>query len=461
MRPKSFSFYALLLLSALIFHACSGSKKIEIVRPDATQANQIPYEIPNSSITASVKLKWEELAKQANALMPTQIIEDKDFNKDGVKVHLKKTGDIGISFLVNQIQITVPLNARVWYRYGAMGFQDQKEFRMQGTVYLQAHTSLEDMAIKTKTKIERIVWEQNPILVFYGSNVPVGLVIDPIIKSQSNNIASAIDGSFKELLDFKPMIKEQLQVFRDPIELSEVYKIWLQITPLSLVSSPLRMNKEMIMLDLSFTSKLKTSLGKKPAKSDKFNNLTFKSDTPIIKETQIRLPVETDYDELSSLFTKQLKGMPIYEGKKKQVLIDSIQLWHNDAKLIIGVQTKGAVQGWIYLRGLPKFNETTSELYLADVDYHVNTKNVLVKSMNWLLSGKILKIIQEQAKYSIKKDLDSLKKDLSAQLNGYKPMESMLIKFKLQTFDFEKIHLTNTAIVSLFNISAMILTEIG
>jgi hypothetical protein len=316
------------------------------------------------------------------------------------------------------------------------------------------------MAIRTKTKIDRIVWEQNPTLVFYGKNVPMGFIIDPIIKSQSSNIASGIDKALKDLLDFKPILREQLQVFREPILLSEVYNMWLQITPLSLASSPLRMNKEMIAIDLSMDAKLKTTLGKKPAAANKISNLNFRSDNPVSKETQIILPVETDFNELSSLFTKNLKGTTLYEGKKK-VYLDSIQLWHSDKKLIIGVQTSGAVKGWLYLRGFPKYNKETSELYLGELDYHVNTKNVLVKSVNWLLSGKILKLIQDNAKYAMKKDLDNLKKELEKQLNGYKPIESVVIKFKLNTFDFERIHLTNDAIVTIFDIKALIKTEVG
>jgi len=458
---KSTLFYTSIGLVLLFgIYACSNSKKIEIPKPAETAAAQMPYEIPNSFINLSVSLTWTELIKQANALMPVQIMDDKEFNSDGLKVNLRKTGDIGISFVINQVQISMPVSARVWYRYGAFGAYDVKEFRMQGTVYLLAHTIIDEMAIKTKTRIDRIQWEQNPTLIFYGKNVPMGFVIDPVLKSQSSNIASGIDGALKDLLDFKPMIKEELQVFRDPILLSEEYKMWLQITPLALVSSPLRMNNEKIMLDLSMNTKLKTTLGKQPAKAAKFNNLNFKSDTPIVKETEIKLPVETDYDELSALFTKTLKGMALYEGKKK-VYLDSIKLWHSDSKLLIGVQTSGAVSGWVYLRGVPKFNETTSELYLAELDYHVNTKNVLVKSVNWLLSGKILKMIQDNAKYSLKKDLEDLKKELSSQLNGFRPMESMLIKFKLQKFDFSQIHLSNTAIITLFEISALIRTEVG
>jgi hypothetical protein len=76
--------------------ACSSSKKIDIQKPAETKAEEMPYEIPHSFINLSVSLTWKELMKQANALMPVQIMDDKEFNGDGLKVNLKKTGDIGI-----------------------------------------------------------------------------------------------------------------------------------------------------------------------------------------------------------------------------------------------------------------------------------------------------------------------------------------------------------------------------
>ena len=461
MIKRSMLLGTLAFLTLITESGCGSSKKIEIPQPNETASVPMPYEIPNSAINIGLSLTWKELAKQVNTLMPAQIMDDKDFNKDGLKLNIKKTGDINISFLVNQIQTAIPMSARVLYRYGVFGAYDTKEVRMQGTVYLLSYITIDEMAIRTKTKIDRIEWEQNPSLIFYGSNVPIGFIIDPILKNQSSNIASGIDDALKSVLDFKPIIKDQLQFFRDPILLSKELSMWLQVTPSTLATSPLKMNKQLVELDITMNTKLKTTLGKQPAQSSKFSNLSFKTETPALKETQIKLPIETDYTELSNLFTSKMKGQAIYENKNKKVFLDSIKLWHSDQKLLIGVKTTGAVSGWIYLKGVPKYNSSNSELYLDELDYDVSTKNFLVKSVNWLLSGKILGLFKENSKYSLRTDLDNLKKELSKQLNGYKPIDSVVIKFKLNALDFEQIHLTNSAIVSIFDIRAMIKTEVG
>jgi len=440
--------------------SCSTSKQIRIPQPDETLVEQLPFEVPVSTVGFTLSLTWLELAKQVNAIMPEKIMDDKDFNKDGLKIHLTKTGPIEFSFKINQIQTTVPVSARVWYRYGALGIYDVKEFRMKGTVYLLSQTRLEECAMITKSKIDKIIWQENPTLEFYGKKIPVGFAIDPIIESNATSIASGIDKSIKSMLDFKPILIESLQGFQHPILLSEDYKMWLQITPMAFLTNPLKMNTEKIMMEVNLRAKMKTTMGNRPSKSEKFSDIQFKSDTPMRKDIEIVLPVETSYEELGVLFTQQLKGTLLYDAKKK-VALEEIKLWHSDKKLVIAVNVSGAVKGWIYLKGVPKFDEEKSEIYLDELDYHLNTKNVLVKSLNWMLSGKVLKLIQTNSRYSIKKDLEDLRTLINTELNGYKPHETIEVKFKLSRIKFDNIFMSNLGLVSQFAAFAAMSAKIG
>lgn len=460
MKKLKYTYGLLALVSLLIIQACSGAQKIEIPKPEETAAERIPFDVPISFISVGVSLTWAELEKQVNAVMPDKIMDDKEFNKDGLKIHLTKTGPIKIAFKINQIQTSVPVNARVWYRYGALGMYDVKEFRMKGVVNLLSIVKLEECAMSTRTKIDKINWEENPTMEFYGRKVPVGFAVDPLIEMNAKSIASGIDGSLKEMLDFKPMLVDYLQGFREPILLSEEYKMWLQVTPLAFLTTPLRMNAQQIQLDINLRAKMKTVMGNKPAKQDPIGDIHFKSDTPMRKDIEMVLPVETDFAELNELFTNQLEGTVLYDGKKN-VVLEEIQLWHSDRKLVIAVRIDGKVKGWLYLRGVPKYNEESFEIYLDELDYHVNTKNVLVKSLSWMLSGKVLKLIKDNSRYSIKQDLDDLKKELNQQLNGYKPQESVELKFRLSGLNFDQLYMTDDGIITTYSLKALMAAKIG
>jgi hypothetical protein len=443
-----------------LLYSCSGAQKIEIPKPEETQAEKIPFDVPISNIGFIVALTWAELEKQVNELMPTKIIDDKDFNKDGLKIHLTKTGPIKFALKINQIQTSIPVNARVWYRYGAFGVYDIKEFRMKGIVNLISFVKLEECAMTTRTKIDKIIWDESPTMEFYGRKVPVGYAIDPIIEMNSTSISKSIDNELKDMLNFKPLLIEYLQGFREAVNISEEYKLWIQVAPQAFLTTPLRMNSEQIQLDVNLRARIKTTMGKKPENQEVIKDILFKSDAPLRKEIEINLPVETPFDELSELFTKQLKGTILYEGKKN-VTLEEIKLWHSEKKLIIALRLEGKVKGWLFLRGTPKYNVETTEIYLDDLDYHVNTKNMLVKSLSWMLSGKVLKIIRDNAKYPIKQDLEDLKKEMNQELNGYKPHTAVEIKFRLLSMKYDQLYITNDGIITQFQLMALMGAKVG
>ena len=448
------------LLSLMVLPSCSGTKNIEIPTPEETPAEKVPFDVPISILNVGVSLTWAELEKQVNAVMPEKLMDDKDFNKDCLKVNLTKTGPVKFAFKINQIQISVPVSARVWYRYGALGMYDIKEFRMKGIVNLLSIVKLEECAMTTRTKVDKIHWQESPTMEFYGKKIPVGYAVDPLIEMNASSISSGIDGSLKGMLDFKPLLIDYMQGFREPVLLSEEYKMWLQVMPIAFLTTPLRMNTEKIVLDVNLRAKMKTTMGPKPAKADKITDIQFKSDTPLRKDIEVVLPVETPYVELNELFTNQLKGTILYDGKK-DVTLEEIKLWHSEKKLIIAIRIDGKVKGWLFLRGIPKYNAETSEIYLDELDYHVNTKNVLVKSLSWMLSGKVLKLIKENSKYSIKQDLDDIKKEMNQQLNGMKPHEAVEIKFKMTGLNFDQLYMTDHGIITQFKMLALMGAKIG
>ncbi|MGG7036595.1 MAG: DUF4403 family protein, partial [Flavobacterium sp.] len=90
----------------------------------------------------------------------------------------------------------------------------------------------------------------------------------------------------------------------------------------------------------------------------------------------------------------------------------------------------------------------TKEIFFDKMDYVLDTKGLLTKTANWLLQGVILKKIQENCRYSIKENIEEGKKSLSPYLNNYAPMKGVLVNGKLSSFEFEKIEVTDKAIVA-------------
>ena len=85
------------------------------------------------------------------------------------------------------------------------------------------------------------------------------------------------------------------------------------------------------------------------------------------------------------------------------------------------------------------------------MDYVLNTKGILTKTANWLLQGTILKKIQENCRYSIKDNLAEGKKNMLPYLSNYSPMKGVFVNGTMDDFEFEKVELTNDAIIAFIN----------
>ncbi|HQW68662.1 MAG TPA: DUF4403 family protein, partial [Flavobacterium sp.] len=122
--------------------------------------------------------------------------------------------------------------------------------------------------------------------------------------------------------------------------------------------------------------------------------------------------------------------------------------WHKDSKIIIALDMSGSINGTIYLSGIPNYNAITKEIYFDQMDYVLNTKGLLTKTANWLMQGTILRKIQENCRYSIKENLDEGKKSMLPYLNNYSPMKGVFVNGTMNDFEFEKVELTDKAMIA-------------
>ena len=129
-------------------------------------------------------------------------------------------------------------------------------------------------------------------------------------------------------------------------------------------------------------------------------------------------------------------------------MVQNVAMWQKDSKIIIALDMTGSINGTIYLSGIPNYNAITKEIYFDQMDYVLNSKGLLTKTANWLLQGVILKKIQENCRYSIKTNLEEGKKSLLPYLSNFSPMKGVFVNGTTGDFEFEKIEVTNKAIIA-------------
>ena len=128
--------------------------------------------------------------------------------------------------------------------------------------------------------------------------------------------------------------------------------------------------------------------------------------------------------------------------------------------MIIALDVIGSLNGKIYLAGFPQYNDKSKEIYFDELDYAIDTKNKLLRTANWLAQGYVLAKIRESCRYSIKSNLEEGKQNILKYLKNYSPMPGVFINGTVDDIHFQKIQLTNKAIIAFVKVNGDVMITV-
>ncbi len=460
---KPFLFFV--LISAIVlfcFTSCgSTAPKIEAIKPVPSDNTPMVYTNKTSFISLPVEITLQDIEKQLNKNLKGLIYNDSILKDDNCELKIWKSGQITLEEEKGIILSKLPLKIWTKIKYGTdfLGLNDTREIYLDGVLTLKSKAHLTNWKLTTSSSIENFEWNESPAIVISGKKVPITYIINPTLSYFKKTIAQQIDKAIDETCDFKPHVFEALDKISEPFLAHEAYETWFNIIPIELYVTEAELKNKKITLDMGLKCNLQTMIGQKPAKQFDPNKIILKPVSKMPDNISLALAGVSTYESASKVLTKNFKGQEFSSGKRK-VIVQQVELWEKDNKLIIGLDLTGSINGTIYLTGYPSYNPATQEIYFDQLDYMLNTKNVLLKSANWLAQGTILRKIQENCRYSIKENLEEGKQNLMPYLNNYSPMSGIFVNGTLNDFEFEKIELTNKAIIAFLSTTGKIRIKI-
>lgn len=452
---RYFVIASLILVLSLILSSCSAAKKIETIKPEPTAAAPIVYETATSFVKLPITIQLKDIEKQTNKVLQGLIYNDSIMTDDDIVMKVWKQAPIKIeSEKVGntfKIKTTLPLKINVKYRYGfdKMGIQlyDTKEFNLNGIVVLQSEVHLTNWQLKSKTVLKSLDWVESPTVSIAGKNISITYLINPAIRLFKSKIEKSIDTAIAESLNFKPQVLDALEKIATPLELSEAYSTWFRIVPLELYVTNAQLKKEEISLDMGLKCAMETVIGEKPDKKFDRTKIILKPVAKMPDKITANLIAVSSYEDASRIMTQNFQGQEFGDGNRK-VKVNQVELWHKNSKMIVALSVQGSITGKIYLAGFPQYNTDTKEIYFDKLDYVLETKNVLLRSANWLAQGYVLRKIQESCRYSIQPNLTEGRQNVMSYLSNYSPMKGVYVNGTLADFEFQKIELTEKAILA-------------
>ncbi len=388
--------------------------------PKPTEQYSTVQETPLvSSIAVPVTIVLDDLVRNLNATLGGKALYEDfsydDNGKDELMLNVWKSQDITMYLSGNTIKYRVPVS--LWMKRRLM----IGEAEASGELALSFKTIYQinpDWTLTTKTEVEYHEWLKQPVLKTGLGNISIETLANLGLNRSKKTLAESLDRVINQQLSLKPYVEEVWSSVQEPVLMSEEYKMWLKTTPLSIAMTPLSNDTRNIRTTLQVQCHNDVSFGEKPTfrENTKVPNLTLLESAA--DDFQMQFATDVPFPEAERLAKAMMVGQ-VFESGSKKVRVEDLKIWGNNDRLIVLSQLSGAFNGKIYFMGKPRYNATKNAVEVADLDFHIDTKNFLHKSASWIFQGTIKKQMAAAMTFPLDENIATLKQSVQETLNRY------------------------------------------
>ncbi|MDZ4807924.1 MAG: DUF4403 family protein [Bacteroidota bacterium] len=428
MKGKAIFFFASLFI---VF--TSYSQKINSENPDLSPGNFKLDSLPNSEINIPIQINLKPVFTMAEKSVDTLFTSPgypDGWVQDGCatrfkyvfrrsKLQMKATGtsmNLGFTGYYKIVGSTrVCVNGTVispWTPACRCGFGNEGERRVNVS-FTNSLSIQPDFKVKLGIKRNEPQALDKCEVCFWGQD---------ITKEVLKGLTAELDAAKKDLdksygtVDLKPRFQ---QVWN---QLNKVYNIyglgWLKINPQKIRINNLFALNDSLNIFIGLSAKPSIGFEKPAEQTSAIPNLGTFSRQPGFS---IFLDAVLNYDSLGNILNQQVKGQEFDFKKgfiKKKFIIDECKIYGGGfEKLIIKIKFSGTNNGVVYLVGKPVYNKEKRTIEVADIDFDIKSKNVLLGSADWIFNKKITKEISKNARFELGAYIDTAKLTINKELN--------------------------------------------
>ncbi len=407
-----------------------------------------------SFIQIPVNLQVSTLENFTNKSLNGLLYENpaiKTGDESSIALKVWKTGSIQLAMEGNTLDWELPLKIQAITRMrigiGSLGFTDTRE--LNGEISLKFKTSLEimpDWGIKTQSTAVGFKWIKEPSLTAGGRQLPITLLANIILNNTQSSLARSLDESIQQSLDLRRQAEEMWQKIQEPVKIYEQPQVWLLIKPEEVYATQPTATKGTLQWKAALKARIEASVGTQPVKG---------SSTPL-KKINLRVPqapssfvfarISASLDTLASTAEKFLKNEKFSSGSRS-VTVKALKLYGSEGMLVAETTIEGSVNGKIYFRGTPIYDDATRQVRFQNFDFDLKTRNLLHKSAAWLLQSTIKKQIASHLSFDLGSQLKALQQGINQWTENYEPADGIKVKGSLEDLVPDGIHITRDALI--------------
>ncbi len=451
----------------LVFLAVQACKHTATTNPKAPKAayTVTKMEVQNdkflSTVNIPVSIALTDVERQINSQVNGLVYEDNsltDNDDDQFMTKVWKRAPIQVTAQDSLFFFQVPL--KIWAKAGmsVLGFTKYQETEFELTLKFATRFSIDkDWTASTQTTAQGYDWVKKPALKIAGFDVPVTNIVGRLIDKNLGKITKALDEQIHKQIDLRTPVLTAWNTIRQPYLVSEKYRTWLLVVPKRILITPFRFEKGAIRSTIGIEGYTLTQTGTKPDVRPAVTIPELIVSKEIPDQFRIGLLSEATYAEAAKVVSDEFVGQSYeFRDGRYKITIRGIELYGQNNNLIIKATLEGSINGAIYLRGQPFYDQQTRTISLRDLHYDLDTKNILYKTASWLLQGSFARTLEKQLTIPVGSQIDEARKSLQARLTNNQITKGVIINGKLEQVSPDQVYLTQESMLAVVYASGRI-----
>jgi hypothetical protein len=295
-----------------------------------------------------------------------------------------------------------------WQKIGSCGLNEPKR---EAIISLSTKFELQkDGHFKTSTKVNSISFPN--LCGVTMLNFDVTPLLNDALTLNLNNIISSVDSRIAQISNFRDICNIGWTKLQEPIKLDST--IWLMLNPVSPCIAPFSGTGLSVSTNIGVVAKPMIVFGQKPSVQNiplpEINLNTPQAGSHVILEGDLPFYVA------SKIISQKLVGNK-YISSKFGINIEEALVYGSGETTVLKLDVSGDINGSIYLTGTPYYEISNDSLYIKNLDYSIETKNILANSADWFLHSGFRQMIADQTHWELGGQIAEAKQKMTSFLN--------------------------------------------
>ena len=382
-----------LALCTFSLSACAGGMKSLAAPSPGTESFRTEMKKEPSNLTVQFEANAGDLTRILNQAVGTELYKGST-NAGGLSAELVRNGPIDVTAADNYLYLTVPVSLSLRYSFFkappmAMKLRFKLNARITSDWKLAAEVYYLGLSDQLTNEVGIGPISINPRSIIDGVTDPVQRMLSGVISDRIN-----------EKYPLKPQIAKAWAAAQKPVLLDKNYNAWLKITPQEVMMSPLSARDNHARLSLGLKSVAELVVGPEPPVQRPVPLPGLKLVNSIDRTFRIALNADLFYSDIRTIATPFLVNKE-FRSDDKSIIVKGFDIYGNGDRLVIKIITTGDLDGVFYLTGRPVFDARNNIFSVADLDFDMATRSLLLTSADWFLHGTIRSVIQEKLKIDL------------------------------------------------------------